>query len=105
MLCFPLYSETARSSTAKYDGPGEKSLRSAISSQLPCQFSYSDNYLCDSDLDPLTLPEFMEESIAGFIKEEHNFVPGFNYFSRFQTDLLDVSVRIESIAWIFIDFW
>ncbi|KAK4263306.1 hypothetical protein QN277_028739 [Acacia crassicarpa] len=55
---------------------------------------------CSSHLDSLPSPVFLEDSIAGFIEEERNFVPGFDYFSRFQTDSLDASAREESVAWI-----
>ncbi|KAI9125139.1 hypothetical protein K1719_003755 [Acacia pycnantha] len=55
---------------------------------------------CSSDLDSLPSPVFLEDSIAGFIEEERNFVPGFDYFSKFQTDSLDASAREESVAWI-----
>lgn len=41
-----------------------------------------------------------EESIAGFIEDERNFVPGFEYLSRFQSRSLDASAREESVAWI-----
>nr|QYW07122.1 cyclin D1-2 [Dimocarpus longan] len=41
-----------------------------------------------------------EESIAGFIEDERNFVPGFDYLTRFQTQSLDASAREESVAWI-----
>ncbi|KAJ1389905.1 Cyclin-like [Sesbania bispinosa] len=53
---------------------------------------------CSSDIDS-SLPS-EEESIAGFIEDEHNFVPGFDYFSRFQSRSLDASARQESVAWI-----
>lgn len=42
----------------------------------------------------------IEESIAGFIEDERNFVPGFDYLTRFQTQSLDASAREESVAWI-----
>uniref|UniRef100_A0A2P2JLW9 B-like cyclin n=1 Tax=Rhizophora mucronata TaxID=61149 RepID=A0A2P2JLW9_RHIMU len=41
-----------------------------------------------------------EESIARFIEDERNFVPGFDYLSRFQSRSLDASAREESVAWI-----
>lgn len=41
-----------------------------------------------------------EESIAGFIEDERNYVPGFDYLTRFQTQSLDVSSREQSVAWI-----
>ncbi|KAL2349368.1 hypothetical protein Fmac_003368 [Flemingia macrophylla] len=56
---------------------------------------------CSSDLDSLPPPlSEEEESIAGFIEDERNFVPGFDYLSRFQSRSLDASAREESIAWI-----
>ncbi|KAJ4711166.1 Cyclin-D1-1 like [Melia azedarach] len=42
----------------------------------------------------------IEESIAGFIEDERNFVPGFDYLTQFQTQSLDASAREESVAWI-----
>ncbi|KAF7809255.1 cyclin-D1-1 [Senna tora] len=53
---------------------------------------------CSSDLD--SPPSSTDESIAGFIEHEHEFVPGFDYLSRFQSHSLDASAREESIAWI-----
>ncbi|KAK7307200.1 hypothetical protein VNO77_40038 [Canavalia gladiata] len=53
---------------------------------------------CSSDIDSSSPSE--EESIAGFIEDEHNFVPGFDYLSRFQSRSLDASAREESVAWI-----
>ncbi|KAL5759745.1 hypothetical protein ACOSP7_018249 [Xanthoceras sorbifolium] len=50
-----------------------------------------------SDLDSSV---FAQESIAGFIEDERNFVPGFDYLTRFQTQSLDASAREESVAWI-----
>jgi len=45
--------------------------------------------------------DFVEESsIANFIEDERNFVPGFDYLSRFQSQSLDASAREESVAWI-----
>lgn len=41
-----------------------------------------------------------EESIAGFIEDERNFVPGFDYLTRFQSHGLDASAREESVGWI-----
>ncbi|KDP21306.1 hypothetical protein JCGZ_21777 [Jatropha curcas] len=52
---------------------------------------------CSSDLES---PAFIEESIASFIEDERNFVPGFDYLSRFQSRSLDASAREESVAWI-----
>ncbi|XP_061358692.1 cyclin-D1-1-like [Gastrolobium bilobum] len=60
---------------------------------------------CSSDLDSSLLSSSSsssstEESIACFIEHERNFVPGFNYLSRFQSRSLDVNAREESVAWI-----
>ena len=52
---------------------------------------------CSSDLESLA---YIEESIAGFIEDERNFVPGFDYVSRFRSHSLDASAREESVAWI-----
>jgi cyclin D1/2/4 len=53
---------------------------------------------CSSDLES---HDFVEESsIAGFIEDERNFVPGYDYFSRFQSQSLDASAREQSVAWI-----
>ncbi|OAY61536.1 cyclin-D1-1 [Manihot esculenta] len=52
---------------------------------------------CSSDLES---PACIEESIASFIEDERNFVPGFDYLSRFQSRSLDASAREESVAWI-----
>ncbi|KAK9276787.1 hypothetical protein L1049_006323 [Liquidambar formosana] len=52
---------------------------------------------CSSDLES---PAHIEESIAGFIEEERNFVPGFDYLARFQSQSLDASAREDSVAWI-----
>ncbi|KAL5552953.1 hypothetical protein UlMin_040354 [Ulmus minor] len=41
-----------------------------------------------------------EESIASFIEDERNFVPGFDYLARFRSHSLDASARAESVAWI-----
>ncbi|KAI3970558.1 hypothetical protein MKX01_024205 [Papaver californicum] len=42
----------------------------------------------------------IEESIARFIEEEGDYVPGFNYRSRFESQALDSIAREESIEWI-----
>lgn len=52
---------------------------------------------CSSDLES---PTDIEESIAGFIEDERNFVPGFDYLARFRSHSLDASAREESVAWI-----
>lgn len=52
---------------------------------------------CSSELDSSCC---IEESIASFIEDERNFVPGFDYLSRFQSQSLDASAREESVAWI-----
>ncbi|RYR09788.1 cyclin-D1-1 isoform X2 [Arachis ipaensis] len=51
-------------------------------------------------LSPPLPPMEEEESIAGFLEDEQNFVPGFEYLSRFQSHSLDASAREESVAWI-----
>ncbi|KAF8390357.1 hypothetical protein HHK36_024882 [Tetracentron sinense] len=48
----------------------------------------------------LEFPAYIEESIAGFIEDEGNYVPGYDYPSRFQSQSLDASAREESVAWI-----
>ncbi|XWS68950.1 hypothetical protein CRYUN_Cryun04dG0137700 [Craigia yunnanensis] len=54
---------------------------------------------CSSELDsPASCIE--ESSIAGFIEDERNFVPGFDYLARFKSQSLDASAREESVAWI-----
>ncbi|KAK9119627.1 hypothetical protein Scep_017720 [Stephania cephalantha] len=58
-----------------------------------CTFS---EYSLDLDLSPVD----MEESIAGFIEDEGDFVPGFDYPARFSSSSLDASARQDSIAWI-----
>ncbi|CAJ1940031.1 unnamed protein product [Sphenostylis stenocarpa] len=60
---------------------------------------------CSSDIDssppPLSPPPSTEDySIASFIEHERNFVPGFEYLSRFQSRSLDADAREESVAWI-----
>ncbi|BBG94123.1 hypothetical protein Prudu_002331, partial [Prunus dulcis] len=53
---------------------------------------------CSSDMES---PACSEESIAGFIEDERNYVPGFDYLSRFNSDhSLDISARADSVAWI-----
>lgn len=52
---------------------------------------------CSSDLESQACSE---ESIAEFIEDEHNFVPGFDYLARFRSESLDASAREESVAWI-----
>ncbi|XP_015884178.2 cyclin-D1-1 [Ziziphus jujuba] len=52
---------------------------------------------CSSDLES---PACSEESIASFIEDERNFVPGFDYLARFRSHPLDASARAESVAWI-----
>ncbi|XP_027361847.1 cyclin-D1-1 [Abrus precatorius] len=60
--------------------------------------SSGDSPECSSDLD--SSPPSEEESIAGFIEDERNFVPGFDYLTRFQSRSLDATAREESVAWI-----
>ncbi|KAB1207934.1 Cyclin-D1-1 [Morella rubra] len=52
---------------------------------------------CSSDIDSRACSE---ESIAEFIEDERNFVPGFDYLARFRSQSLDASAREESVAWI-----
>ncbi|KAM7464598.1 hypothetical protein LguiA_032719 [Lonicera macranthoides] len=52
---------------------------------------------CSSDLESLT---DIEESIAGLIEDERNYVPGIDYVERFQSQSADASAREESVAWI-----
>ncbi|XP_022776049.1 cyclin-D1-1-like [Durio zibethinus] len=54
---------------------------------------------CSSELDS-SASCIEESSIAGFIEDERNFVPGFDYLARFQSQSLDASAREESVAWI-----
>ncbi|XP_050236471.1 cyclin-D1-1 [Mercurialis annua] len=61
-------------------------------------FSSDDSPECSSDLD--SSAGAGEESIASFIEDERNFVPGFDYLSRFQSRSLDASAREDSVAWI-----
>ncbi|WVZ23397.1 hypothetical protein V8G54_001941, partial [Vigna mungo] len=60
---------------------------------------------CSSDVDstsppPSPLPSSEDYSIASFIEHERNFVPGFDYLSRYQSRSLDADAREESVAWI-----
>ncbi|KAK8987629.1 hypothetical protein V6N11_027374 [Hibiscus sabdariffa] len=58
-----------------------------------------DSPACSSELEyPASCIE--ESSIAGFIEHERNFVPGFDYLARFQSQSLDASAREEAVAWI-----
>lgn len=41
-----------------------------------------------------------DESIAGLIEDERYFVPGFDYFERFQSQSLIAVAREDSVAWI-----
>ncbi|KAK2985327.1 hypothetical protein RJ640_029471 [Escallonia rubra] len=52
---------------------------------------------CSSDVES---PADTEESIAGFIEDERNFVPGTDYIERFHSQSLDASAREDSVAWI-----
>lgn len=52
---------------------------------------------CSSDLQSQTCSE---ESIASFIEDERNFVPGCDFAAGFRADFLDVSVRAQSVAWV-----
>ncbi|KAF5200671.1 Cyclin-d1-1 [Thalictrum thalictroides] len=76
--------------------------------------SYSDCFsdlICDEDVDVLTkespeyfqefeFPDEIEESIARFVEGEGDYVPRFDYPSRFESHLLDASARQQSVAWI-----
>lgn len=42
----------------------------------------------------------IDESIAGLIEDEQNFVPGFDYIEKFQSQSLSAAARDESVAWI-----
>ncbi|CAL0311925.1 unnamed protein product [Lupinus luteus] len=67
-----------------------------ISGESP-EFSSSN---IDSSPPPLSSSLEEDESIAAFIEDERNFVPGLDYLSRFQSRSLDDSARKESVAWI-----
>ncbi|KAA3482933.1 cyclin-D1-1 [Gossypium australe] len=54
---------------------------------------------CSSELDSQASC-IEESSIDGFIEDEINFVPGFDYLARFQCQSLDASAREASVAWI-----
>ncbi|MCL7040158.1 hypothetical protein MKW94_010553 [Papaver nudicaule] len=47
-----------------------------------------------------SFPCDIEESIARFIEEEGEYVPGFDYGSKFKSETLDSFARQESIEWI-----
>ncbi|KAK9104650.1 hypothetical protein Scep_021494 [Stephania cephalantha] len=51
----------------------------------------------------LGFPVDIEESIAGFVEGEGEYVPRFNYPARFHSRSLDASARRDSIAWILKD--
>ncbi|EXB82648.1 hypothetical protein L484_027829 [Morus notabilis] len=55
---------------------------------------------CFSDLEYSVESYCSEESIAGFIEDERNFVPGVDYLSRFRSHPFDASARALSVAWI-----
>ncbi|KAG2702129.1 hypothetical protein I3760_06G076000 [Carya illinoinensis] len=61
-------------------------------------FLSGDSPECSSDLHESR--SCGEESIADFIEDERNFVPGFDYLARFRSQSLDASAREESVAWI-----
>ncbi|CAL5349968.1 unnamed protein product [Camellia sinensis] len=48
----------------------------------------------------LESPADTEESIAGFMEDERNYVPGIDYIERFQSQSSDASAREHSVAWI-----
>ncbi|XP_059648974.1 cyclin-D1-1-like [Cornus florida] len=52
---------------------------------------------CSSDIES---PANIEESIAGLVEDERNFVPGFDYIERFLSQSLDASAREDCVAWI-----
>ncbi|KAF9625713.1 hypothetical protein IFM89_026293 [Coptis chinensis] len=45
-------------------------------------------------------PEDIEESIAGLIEDEGEYMPRFDYQEMFQSQTIDASARSDSIAWI-----
>ncbi|KAF4395447.1 hypothetical protein G4B88_010911 [Cannabis sativa] len=59
-----------------------------------------DQYSSESLSDLESSPACSEESIASFIEDERNFVPGFDYLARFRSHPLDASARAHSVAWI-----
>ncbi|CAL5338364.1 unnamed protein product [Camellia sinensis] len=80
----------------------------SFSSSSDC---FSDDLLCGEDSSEilsddspecyyLESPADIEESIAGFIEDERNYVPGIDYLERFQSQPLDASARARSVAWI-----
>ncbi|GMP58077.1 hypothetical protein CsSME_00021882 [Camellia sinensis var. sinensis] len=80
----------------------------SFSSSSDC---FSDDLLCGEDSSEilsddspecyyLESPADIEESIAGFIEDERNYVPGIDYLVRFQSQPLDASARARSVAWI-----
>ncbi|XP_016548114.1 cyclin-D1-1 isoform X2 [Capsicum annuum] len=42
----------------------------------------------------------IDESIASLIEDERNFVPGFDYIDKFESQSLSAVAREESVAWI-----
>ncbi|XP_052881490.1 cyclin-D1-1 isoform X2 [Gossypium arboreum] len=58
-----------------------------------------DSPACSSELDSQASC-IEESSIDGFIEDETNFVPGFDYLARFRCQSLDASAREASVAWI-----
>ena len=60
----------------------------------------SEEYSPECSSDELESPACSEESIATFIEDERNFVPGFDYLARFRSHPLDASARARSVAWI-----
>lgn len=56
-----------------------------------------DSPQCSSDLETQA---DIEESIAGLLEDERNFVPGLDYLEKSRPQSVDVSARKESIGWI-----
>ncbi|XAR65025.1 hypothetical protein NMG60_11008968 [Bertholletia excelsa] len=78
---------------------------------VSCTDCFSDLLCCeDSGILSEDLPESSssdidsvadtEESIAGFIEDERNYVPGIDYIERFQSQSLDASAREQAVEWI-----
>lgn len=53
---------------------------------------------CSLEIDSSTCTD--ESSIAGFIEDESNFVPGIDYMAQFRSQSLDASAREKSVSWI-----
>ncbi|XP_010272026.1 PREDICTED: cyclin-D1-1-like isoform X3 [Nelumbo nucifera] len=74
---------------------------SDCSSDLLC---CEDAGVLDGDLSDysqdIEYPADTEESIAGFIEDERDYMTGCDYTARFQSRSLDASARQESVEWI-----